>query len=104
MCLAVPAYDLPCIMQCGRSPQPIVNRGDQSVPDILVSARHHVPVPGSAYAHPVRCISTLRHFHRTRLAAFQLAELTLVDEPVRTRIAHAAGPNKNIGLGFDDSK
>lgn len=49
-------------------------------------------------------ILTLRHFHRTRLAAFQLAELTLVNEPVRTGIAHAAGPNQNVVLGFDDRK
>ena len=49
-------------------------------------------------------VLTLRHFHRTRLAAFQLAELTLVNEPVRTGIAHAAGPNQNVVLGFDDRK
>ena len=49
-------------------------------------------------------MSPLRHFDRTRLAAFQLAELAFVDEPVRAGIAHAARPNKDVGLGFDNRK
>ena len=101
---AVPAYDLPCIMQCGRSPDPAVNRGDQSVPGVLSAQRRHVPGHASAYVNAVRSVSPLRHFHGARLAALQLAELAFVDEPVRPGIAHAAGPDQDIGLGFDDSE
>ena len=86
-------------------PHPTVNRG-RSLLSSSSAQRHHVPISlFSAYAPiPILSISTLRHFHGARLAAFQLAELTFVDEPVRTGIAHATGPNQNIGLGFDDCK
>ena len=102
---------------CIRSPlrhamRPIITRSEQSIAAItlIYHLRQHqissnrfivLPTPIAVFFF---FMSPLRHFHRTRLAAFQLAELAFVDEPVRAGIAHAAGPNQNIRLGFDDRK
>ena len=43
-------------------------------------------------------------FGRARFAGLEFAQATLVDEPMRPRIAHGACPNKNAGLRLDDGE
>ncbi len=39
---------------------------------------------------------------RTRSTCLQLAEAAFIDEPMRARTAHRAGPNEDVCLGLDD--
>ena len=43
-------------------------------------------------------------FGRARFAGLEFAQATFVDEPVRSGVAHGAGPNKDVGLRLDDSE